>query len=169
MRISALPCLDQFSSGVNVGEIESTTSSAKGVINSERTFGILTLKVFMVLFYISGDWSKQARDANHNHVFHDQSYQSFNGCYFCFNCQSPETSYGQAGLVVNSLKHFRDGKHLFIIYHEFADLNSCCIFILVCDQPCIALHLLIFCQVAIMGELLVQNALTLCFKGELKK
>lgn len=73
--------------------------------------------------------------------------------------------------MVNSLKHLRYGKHNFIIQHEFADLNSRCIFILVSDQPCISLCLLIFCQVSIMSEFLVQNSLALqvYFKGELKR
>lgn len=53
MRTSTLPCLDQFSSGVNVSEIESTTSSTKGVINSERILAF-NFEMFMVLFYISG-------------------------------------------------------------------------------------------------------------------
>lgn len=70
--------------------------------------------------------------------------------------------------MVNSLKHFRYGKHHFIIQHEFADLNSCCIFILVSDQPCIALQHLIVCQVSIMIELLVKKFLNFAsvFQGE---
>lgn len=55
-----------------------------------------------------------------------------------------KTSYEQSVLVVNSPKHFKYRKCHFIISCEFADLNSCCMFILVSDQLCIPLCLSIF-------------------------